>query len=80
MTDTYFPVPMNIRSGADSSRRIATLQDAVNVLVDWPQAKRGEFYRAAREAIDGAVKGKVTPAQAQEMFAAFCNHTGILVL
>lgn len=80
MDDLRFPAPMKIKTGDEaSSRDVVTLQDACEILIDWPQAKRGDFYRAARDAVVAAMKRTGTPAQAQEVFVAFCNHVGILV-
>ncbi|TPJ37646.1 DUF982 domain-containing protein [Mesorhizobium sp. B2-5-13] len=64
---------------ADTIRDVATLQDASEILIDWPQAKRGPFYQAAREKIESALQNNEGVAQAQEAFTALCDHAGLLV-
>ncbi|RUZ97629.1 DUF982 domain-containing protein, partial [Mesorhizobium sp. M7A.F.Ca.CA.002.05.1.1] len=49
------------------------------ILIDWPQAKRGPFYQAAREKVEAALETGTGAAEAQEAFAALCSHAGVLV-
>ncbi|RWC25525.1 MAG: DUF982 domain-containing protein [Mesorhizobium sp.] len=80
MAELMLPTPMRIRPhGSDTIRDIATLKDASEILIDWPQAKRGPFYQAAREQVEAALENKAGAAQAQEAFAALCDHAGVLV-
>lgn len=80
MTELMLSTPMRIRPhGSDTIRDLTTLQDASEILIDWPQAKRGAFYQAAREQVEAALEHKAGAAQAQEAFAALCNHAGVLV-
>ncbi|RWC58860.1 DUF982 domain-containing protein [Mesorhizobium sp.] len=80
MAELMMPTPMRIRPhGSDTIRDIATLKDASEILIDWPQAKRGPFYQAAREQVEAALENKAGAAQAQEAFAALCDHAGVLV-
>lgn len=80
MTELMLSTPMRIRPhGSDTIRDIATLKDASEILIDWPQAKRGPFYQAAREQIEAALESKTGALRAQEAFAALCNHAGVLV-
>ncbi|WP_136621466.1 MULTISPECIES: DUF982 domain-containing protein [Mesorhizobium] len=80
MADLMLPTPMRIRPhGSDTIRDITTLGDASEILIDWPQAKRSPFYQAAREQVEAALESKAGAAEAQEAFAALCNHAGILV-
>ncbi|WP_292634593.1 DUF982 domain-containing protein [Mesorhizobium sp.] len=60
-------------------RDVATLKDASEILIDWPQAKRGPFYQAAREKVESALETGTGAAEAQEAFAALCSHSGVLV-
>ncbi|MEO5755446.1 MAG: DUF982 domain-containing protein [Mesorhizobium sp.] len=72
--------PLRIRpAGTETVRDVSTLQDASEILIDWPHAKRGPFYQTAREQIEAALEGRATAAQAQEAFSAFCVHAGVLV-
>lgn len=80
MAELMLSTPMRIKPhGSDTIRDVATLKDASEILIDWPQAKRGPFYQAAREQVEAALEGKAVAAQAQEAFAALCHHAGVLV-
>ncbi|TIN18086.1 MAG: DUF982 domain-containing protein [Mesorhizobium sp.] len=80
MAEVMLSTPMRIKPhGSDTIRDITTLKDASEILIDWPQAKRGPFYQAAREQVEAALEGKAGVAEAQEAFAALCNHAGVLV-
>jgi uncharacterized protein DUF982 len=80
MAELMLSTPMRIKPvGSDTIREVATLKDASEVLIDWPQARRGPFYQAAREQVEAALEGKTSAAQAQEAFTALCNHAGVLV-
>ncbi|MGE0502266.1 MAG: DUF982 domain-containing protein [Rhizobiaceae bacterium] len=58
---------------------VATLREACDVLVDWPHARRGPFYLAARERVEGAIKGETPVREAAESFLALCEHAGVIV-
>jgi len=80
MTDVMLSTPVRIKPhGSNTISAVATLQDASEVLIDWPPASRGPFYQAAREKIEAALENKGGAAQAQEAFTALCDHAGVLV-
>ncbi|ESY70101.1 DUF982 domain-containing protein [Mesorhizobium sp. M0051] len=80
MADLMLPTPMRIKAhGSDTIRDVTTVKDASEILIDWPQAKRGPFYQAAREQVEAAMEDKASAAQAQEAFAALCSHAGVIV-
>jgi hypothetical protein len=80
MADPMLSTPMRIKPhGSDTIRDVTTLKDASEILIDWPQAKRGPFYQTAREQVEAALEGKTSSAQAQEAFTALCDHAGVLV-
>ncbi|RUX00019.1 MULTISPECIES: DUF982 domain-containing protein [unclassified Mesorhizobium] len=80
MADLMLSTPLRVKPhGSDTIREVATLQDASEVLIDWPHAKRGPFYQAAREKIEAALTNNEGAAQAQEAFTALCDHAGLLV-
>lgn len=80
MANVMLSTPMRIKPhGSNTIREVATLQDASEVLIDWPPANRGPFYQAAREKIEAALQNKDGTAQAQEAFTALCDHAGVLV-
>ncbi len=80
MAELMLPAPMRVKPhDSDSIREVATLHDASEILIDWPHAKRGPFYQAAREKIEAALEGNLGAVEAQEAFAALCDHAGLLV-
>ncbi|KAA3452570.1 DUF982 domain-containing protein [Mesorhizobium sp. SARCC-RB16n] len=80
MADLMLSTPLRVKPhGSDTIREVATLQDASEILIDWPQTKRGPFYQAAREKIESALENKEGAALAQEAFTALFDHTGLLV-
>lgn len=80
MRHTRFPVPMTIKpSDEDSPRDIVTLNDASDALNDWAEARRGDFYRMARDAFDAGIEGISKPADAVHVLAAFCQHVSMVV-
>lgn len=76
-----FNTPVRIRTGATgaSSRLVTTVQGAVDVLIDWPQSRRGAAYHATRDIVEGAIDGQTTPAEAREAFAALSDDERILL-
>jgi len=76
-----FDVPVRIRTGVSgmSSRLVTSVQGAADVLIDWPQSRRGPAYNAARDIVEGAIDGQTTPAEAREAFAAFSDGEEILL-
>ncbi|MBZ9743387.1 MULTISPECIES: DUF982 domain-containing protein [unclassified Mesorhizobium] len=80
MGDLMLSTPLRVKPhGSDTIREVATLQDASEILIDWPQAKRGPFYQTAREKVEAALQNNEGAAQAQEAFTALCDHAGLLV-
>lgn len=76
-----FDVPVRIRTGATgaSSRMVTSVQGAADVLIDWPQSRRGAAYHATRDIVEGAIDGQTTPAEAREAFAALSADERILL-
>ncbi|MBN9218980.1 MAG: DUF982 domain-containing protein [Mesorhizobium sp.] len=80
MTASTLSAPIRIRPhGSAAIRDVATLEDANQILIDWPHAKRGPFYQTAREKVEAALENSQAAAQAQEAFTALCDHAGVLV-
>lgn len=80
MTGSTLSATLRIRPhGSDTIRDVATLEDASQILIDWPHAKRGPFYQAAREKIEASLANGQALADAQEAFTALCDHAGVLV-
>lgn len=79
MVDLPLAAPMRIKPhDSDTIRDVSTLKDASEILIDWPHAKRGPFYQAARETVEAAMNGNGSASQAQEAFAALCDHAGVV--
>lgn len=76
-----FDAPVRIRVGAAgaSTRLVTSVQGAADVLVDWPQSRRGAAYHAARDIVEGAIDGQTTAAEAREAFATLAEGERILV-
>lgn len=76
-----FDAPVRIRTGATgaSSRLVTSVQGAIDVLIDWPQSRRGPAYHATRDIVEGAIDGQTTPAEAREAFAALSDDERILL-
>ncbi|MBZ9681691.1 DUF982 domain-containing protein [Mesorhizobium sp. CO1-1-7] len=80
MAGLMLSTPLRVKPhGSETIREVATLQDASEILIDWPQARRGPFYQTAREKIESALANNEGAAQAQEAFTALCDHAGLLV-
>lgn len=76
-----FDVPVRIRTGISgaSYRLVTSVQGAADVLIDWPQSRRGAAYHATRDIIEGAIDGQTTPAEAREAFAVLADDERILL-
>lgn len=76
-----FDVPVRIRTGISgaSSRLVTSVQGAADILIDWPQSRRGAAYHATRDIVEGAIDGQTTPAEAREAFAALSDDERILL-
>ena len=70
---------VRIKVGEATTCQVATLVDASKVLIDWPAARRGPFYQMAREKVEAANAGKVTPGEGMAAFVELCRHAGVLV-
>lgn len=77
-TGTFSPT-ISIRTGQDTIREVAAVAEIDEVLQDWPQARRGDFYRRVRECVEAAKRGDASPGELREMFVAFAGHAGVLV-
>lgn len=79
MANGSFSPSVCIRIGQDSIREAGSVQDVDQILIDWPQARRGDFYRRVRECVEVAKRGEASPAQLRELFLAFAEHAKVLV-
>jgi hypothetical protein len=75
-----FERPVSIRFGSESTvRDVKSVNDASEVLIDWPHARRGPVYQDTVAVIEAALEGSVSAAEARAAFEAFADHAGILV-
>lgn len=77
-TNIPFESPIRVQTG-NSVKDVQSVQDACDVLIDWPHARRGPFYQSAREVIEAAMIGRANAEEAREAFLALVTHAGVLV-
>ena len=63
----------------DTSRKVESVMDANEVLIDWPHARRGPVYQATMEVLRAAVAGTTSVDDAREAFVEFATHAGVFV-
>ena len=74
-----FGSPICIRIGDNTKREVKSVRGACEVLIDWPHARRGPVYQSTMEALQSALSGKTTAAEAYDAFLAFAKHADVLV-
>lgn len=77
MNDRVFDVPLFVKSGQHLIQEIATLDDAVDFLEDWPLNRRGPIYETALRACHRAYSRDVPLDVARNAFAGFARSAGI---
>ncbi|QPC86250.1 DUF982 domain-containing protein [Mesorhizobium sp. NBSH29] len=79
MTD-HFDSDVKLTVGNEHTiRTVQSVKDACEVLIDWPQARRGPFYQSTREVVEAAIAGKKTAEEARTALMALAVHAGVLV-
>lgn len=63
----------------DTNRKVESVWDANEVLVDWPHARRGPVYQSTMEVLQAAIAGKASVEEAREAFLEFATHAGVFV-
>ncbi|MBL8584101.1 MAG: DUF982 domain-containing protein [Rhizobiaceae bacterium] len=79
MATGKFSPMVSIRMGQDTIREADSIRDVDEIMLDWPQARRGDFYRRVRECVEAAKRGDASPAELREVFVAFAEHAQVLV-
>lgn len=80
MTKFPFENVVRVQAGSENTiKDVHSVQDACDILIDWPHARRGPFYQSAREVVEAALNGKASSQEAREAFMALASHAGILV-
>lgn len=77
-----FPFESHVKLHVRSDKTIRTVRSvrgACEVLIDWPQARRGETYHSVREVVEAAAAGRRSADEARAAFVAFAEHEGVLV-
>ena len=75
-----FERPVSIRFGGENTvRHVKSVNDASEVLIDWPHGHRGPIYQDTVAAIEAALTGSASAAVARAAFEAFADHAGVLV-
>lgn len=77
-TGIFYP-SVCIKTGEETLREVASVRDVDEVLLDWPQGRRGDFYRRVRECVEVAKRGQASPGELRELFVAFAQHAEVLV-
>lgn len=79
MNSLQFAIPVRVRL-ADGLpiEEIYGVEQALDLLAEWPTGKQGKLYQAAFNACFGASVGVVDVEQACRAFTAFCRVGAIL--
>jgi hypothetical protein len=79
MNSLQFAVPVRVTTVPDLPiEEIYSVEQALDVLADWPKEKQGKLYQTAFNACFGASVGVVPTEEACRAFAAFCRVSGIM--
>lgn len=80
MTTLPFESVVRVQAGSENTiKDVQSVQDACDILIDWPHARRGPFYQSARGVVEAALIGRASPQEAREAFMALASHAGILI-
>lgn len=75
----HFAVPVRVTTVPELPiEEIYSVEQALDVLADWPKEKQGKLYQKAFNACFGASVGVVPTEDACRAFAAFCRVSGIM--
>jgi hypothetical protein len=79
MDDLHFAVPVRVTALPGLPvEEIYSVEQALDVLAEWPKQKQGKLYQKAFNACFGASVGVVPTEDACRAFAAFCRVSGIM--
>jgi hypothetical protein len=74
-----FESPICVMIGGSTRREVKSVRGASEVMIDWPHARRGPQYHATVDALEAALAGKMSAAEARAAFLAFARHAGVYV-
>ncbi|QOF71457.1 DUF982 domain-containing protein [Aminobacter sp. SR38] len=75
-----FAPPVLLKGPGFDLREIRSVADATAWLQEWPVNARSPFWYLASNALQGAVDGTMSTADAREAFEAFCKSSGLLLV
>ncbi len=79
MRSLQFAIPVRIRSSDGLPiEEIYGIEQALDLLAEWPAGRQGKLYQAAFNACFGASVGVVEVEEACRAFSAFCRVSGLL--
>ena len=79
MDNSHFAVPVRVSTLPEMPiEEIYSVEQALDVLAEWPKGRQGKLYQAAFNACFGASVGVVSTEEACRAFAAFCRVSGIM--
>ena len=78
MSDKSFSSPVFVRTGPEFIQEIASLNDALDFLDEWPEELRGPVYETALRACCRAHDGHIPVSVGRDAFAGFAKSARIL--
>lgn len=78
MNHRMFDTPVFVKSEGQLIEEVATIDDALEFLYDWPKRRRGPIYETAVRACQGAFEGRCSRPAARQAFASFAKSVKIL--
>jgi hypothetical protein len=78
MENKRFDRPVLVRNGSTIVQEILSLEDALYLLDDWPEIRRGTIYETARRACTAAFDGRYPADAARKAFAHWARSAKIL--
>lgn len=78
MSDRMFDSPVFVKDGNSLIQEIASLEDALEFLYEWPKHRRGPIYRTALRACQTAFEGTSAISTARQAFSSFAKSCDIL--
>jgi len=77
MNDRMFDSPVTVKCGSSLVQEIASLEDALEFLYEWPKERRGAIYETALRACRRAFDGRYPLSAARDAFRGFARSARI---
>ncbi|MBZ9986858.1 DUF982 domain-containing protein [Mesorhizobium sp. BH1-1-5] len=78
MSDRTFDSPVFVRVAEGLVQEIACLEDAFDLLDEWPRHRRGVIYETTKRACRRAFDGYIPSTVARDAFAGFARSAKII--